>query len=118
MVIVALISGQWEQAYDGSTRNLRAIFQHHHHDLAIEHMPSLLLPQKGQFGLTDYEKIFCAPLKDGPDIYDRRGIDRERGALVIVRPDQYIAHILDLEAHDEIIGFLTGFLKPHPPRTP
>ena len=65
---------------------------------ACETMPSLLLPQKGRFGLRDYEKIFCPDLKSGNDVFDMRGIDRERGCLVAVRPDQYVAHVLPLDA--------------------
>ncbi|POA75944.1 hypothetical protein C1890_22505 [Pseudomonas sp. DP16D-R1] len=28
------------------------------------------------------------------DVFALRGIDRERGAMVLVRPDQFIAHVL------------------------
>jgi hypothetical protein len=37
-------------------------------------MPALLLPHKGRYGLQDYEKIFCADLKSGHDIFDTRAI--------------------------------------------
>jgi len=37
-------------------------------------MPPLLLPQKGRYGLRDYEKIFCADGKSGQDIFALRGI--------------------------------------------
>jgi hypothetical protein len=29
-------------------------------------------------------------MKNGPDIFDLRGIGRDNGAIVIVRPDQYV----------------------------
>ncbi|HYE39801.1 MAG TPA: FAD-binding monooxygenase, partial [Ramlibacter sp.] len=80
--------------------DLRAIFQQGHRELAIESMPSLLLPRKGRHGLQDYEKVFSPDLKNGPDIFDLRGVDRGEGALVVVRPDQYIAHVLPLAAHE------------------
>lgn len=92
--------------------DLRAVFQDSHRDLMLDRMPGLLLPTKGRFSLIDYEKIFCAPLKAGPDIYDQRGIDRAAGALVIARPDQYVAHVLPLNAHDELADFFAGFLLP------
>jgi hypothetical protein len=38
-----------------------------------------------------YEKIFCADVLSGQDIFDMRGIDRKNGCIVIVRPDQYVA---------------------------
>ncbi|MEO6031719.1 MAG: FAD-binding monooxygenase [Burkholderiaceae bacterium] len=93
--------------------DLRAIFQPGHRELVIESMPALLLPHKGRWGLRDYEKVFCPDLKKGPDIFDLRGIDREHGALVVVRPDQYIAHVLPLDAHQALAAFFAGFMLPH-----
>jgi len=93
--------------------DLRAIFQQGHRELAIESMPALLLPQKGRYGLRDYEKIFCPDPKDGQDIFDLRGIDRAQGALVVVRPDQYIAHVLPLGAHQALADFFAGIMLPN-----
>ena len=75
-------------------------------------MPSLLLPRKGRYGLRDYEKMFCPDRRPGQDIFELRGIDREQGCIVIVRPDQYVAHILPLDAHDALAGFFDGFMLP------
>lgn len=91
--------------------DLRAIFQQSHRGLAIESMPALLLPRKGRYGLLDYEKVFSPDPKNGPDIFDRRGIDRAQGALVVVRPDQYIAHVLPLAAHGELAAFFAAFMR-------
>ena len=40
-----------------------AVFQQAPRELAIAAMPALLLPQKGRYGLRDYEKMFCPDLK-------------------------------------------------------
>ena len=88
--------------------DVRAIFQQEHRELDLEAMPALLLPRKGRYGLRDYEKMFCPDLKSGNDIFDMRGIDRERGCMVVVRPDQYVAHVLPLEAHARTHGILRG----------
>ena len=32
--------------------------------------------------------------------------------MVVVRPDQYVAHILPLDAHRELAAFFDGFMKP------
>jgi hypothetical protein len=90
--------------------DLRAIFQQGHRELDAARLPALLQPRKGRLGLRDYEKVFCPDLKDGPDIFDLRGIDRARGALVVVRPDQYIAHVLPVDGHAELAGFFEGFM--------
>jgi 3-hydroxybenzoate 4-monooxygenase len=93
--------------------DLRAIFQQSHATLSIDTMPELLRPRKGRYGLRDYEKVFSSDLKSGPDIFDLRGIDRAKGALVVVRPDQYIAHVLSLNAHEALTTFFAGFMLPN-----
>ena len=90
--------------------DVRAIFQQAHRELAIEAMPSLLLPQKGRYGLRDYEKIFSADLKSGQDIFTMRGIDRQQGCVVIVRPDQFVAHVLPLDAYAQLAAYFDGFM--------
>jgi phenol 2-monooxygenase len=90
--------------------DVRAVFQQAHHELAIEAMPALLLPSKGRYGLCDYEKIFCADAKGGHDIFAMRGIDRETGCMVVVRPDQYVAHVLPLDGYAELAAFFDGFM--------
>ena len=89
-----------------------AIFQQFHRDLRLEDQPALLLPAKGRYGLRDYEKMFCPDLKGGNDIFDMRGIDREQGCLVVVRPDQYIAHVLPVGAFSDLSAFFDGFMLP------
>jgi phenol 2-monooxygenase len=93
-----------------SVIDVRAIFQQDHQALAIETMPPFLLPRKGRYGLRDYEKIFCADLKSGNDIFTMRGIDREGGCMVVVRPDQYVAHVLPLDGCGPLATFLNGFM--------
>ena len=90
--------------------DVRAIFQQGHRDLVIGSMPSLLLPQKGRFGLRDYEKMYCSDPKSGRDIFAMRHIDRERGCMVVVRPDQFVAHVLPLDAYAELAAFFDGFM--------
>jgi phenol 2-monooxygenase (NADPH) len=73
-------------------------------------MPSFLLPRKGRFGLRDYEKMFCPDFKNGNDIFDMRRIDQRNGCVVIVRPDQYVVHVLPLDAYAELGQFFDGFM--------
>jgi len=91
--------------------DVRAIFQQAHHELDYASLPSLLCPAKGKHGLYDYEKVFCAEARAGRNIFDLRGIDRTQGALVVVRPDQYIAHVLPLHAHQDLADFFAGFMQ-------
>jgi phenol 2-monooxygenase len=93
-----------------SVIDVRAVFQQSHHDLAVETLPGFLLPAKGRFGLRDYEKMFGADLRSGNDIFTMRGIDRERGCMVIVRPDQYVAQVLPLDGYGQLAAFFDGFM--------
>lgn len=95
-----------------SVLDVRAVFQQDYRTLDLTSMPPLLWPRKGKFALHDYEKIFCADRTSGRDIFDLRGISRTDGCVVIVRPDQYVAHVLPFDAHEAIGGFFEGFLLP------
>ncbi|MGL4490493.1 MAG: 3-hydroxybenzoate 4-monooxygenase, partial [Rhizobiaceae bacterium] len=92
--------------------DVRAVFQQNHQELAIERMPALLLPRKGKYGLLDYEKMFCPDFKGGSDIFDLRGVNRETGCIVVVRPDQYIGTVLAMHAHAELAAYFARFMLP------
>ena len=91
--------------------DVRAVFQQGHRDLQLEAMPAFLLPRKGRYGLIDYEKMFCPDLKGGNDVFAMRGVARD-GCIVIVRPDQYVADVLSLDAHEELAAYFDGFMIP------
>ena len=91
--------------------DFRAVFQQTFDQLAYEQMPSLLKPRTGKLGLQDHEKVFCVDHKGVGDIFDMRGIDRERGCMIVVRPDQYTAHVLPLDAYEELSAFFAGILR-------
>jgi phenol 2-monooxygenase (NADPH) len=92
--------------------DVRAVFQQTHRELAIEAMPALLLPRKGRYGLHDYEKMFCPDMKGGNDIFAMRGIDRDAGCVVVVRPDQYVAQVLPLDGYAQLASYFDGFMLP------
>ncbi|BBG01392.1 MULTISPECIES: FAD-dependent monooxygenase [Pseudonocardia] len=92
-----------------SVLDVRAVLQQHHHDVETVDLPAVLRPRKGRFGLVDHEKVFCPDPASG-DVFDLRGIDREAGCLVLVRPDQYIAHVVGLDAPETLDALLAGAL--------
>ena len=101
-----------EQADIDSVIDVRAVMQQGFRDIDTNSLPALLRPAKGKLGLTDYEKAFCPDLKNGPDIFDLRHINREAGAIVIVRPDQYVADILPLDGFERLSAFFEPLLLP------
>ena len=96
--------------------DLRAVLQQDHREVSTTDLPAALLPAKGRYGLHDYEKAFTPD--PSADVFDLRGIDRDTGVLVLVRPDQYVAHVLPLGAADELGGFLGRTLLPARRRAP
>ena len=92
-----------------SVFDFRAVLQQPHREVRVEALPELMLPRKGRLGLIDYEKTFTSDAVT--DIFDERGIDREHGALVVVRPDQFVAHVLPLDAYAELNAFFRPIFR-------
>ncbi|WP_309064698.1 FAD-dependent monooxygenase [Microbacterium sp.] len=93
--------------------DVKAIYQQGHDEIEVTQAPRLFLPETGQLGLTDWEKVYAA----GPtiwcdkDIFVERQISRD-GAVVVVRPDQYVAAILPLGDVAALGAFFEGALLP------
>ena len=87
------------------------MFQQTFDQLAYEHMPLLLKPKTGKLGLQDHEKVFCVDHKGLGDIFEMRGIHRDKGCMIVVRPDQYVAHVLPLDGFDELSAYFSGVLR-------
>jgi phenol 2-monooxygenase len=97
-----------------SVFDVKAIYQQGHRDIEFGEVPKVFLPKVGPFQLVDYEKVYAAGSGDtshgtGEDIFAERGVSRD-GAIVVVRPDHYVAHILPLTARAELTEFFGGFL--------
>jgi phenol 2-monooxygenase len=93
-----------------SVFDVKVVYQQPYTDLDIRAVPPVFLPRSGEFRLIDYEKVYAADPKH--DIFDLRGVDRASGCVVVVRPDQYVAHVLPLTATAELSTFFAGNLLP------
>jgi phenol 2-monooxygenase len=99
--------------------DVKAIYQQHFDEIDLMRVPAFFLPETGPLGLTDWEKVYAAApgaststgastdTGTGTDIFEERGLARE-GVVVVVRPDQYVAAVLPLTAHDELAEFFAG----------
>jgi phenol 2-monooxygenase len=92
--------------------DLKVIYQQPHTAVDISAVPAVFKPQVGPFKLTNYEKVYATDPK--ADIFDLRGLDRN-GAVVVVRPDQYVANVLPLTATTELGAFFAPLLKARQP---
>ncbi|GAB3600394.1 FAD-dependent monooxygenase [Microbacterium tumbae] len=93
--------------------DVKAVFAQPFEEIEVPSVPALFRPASGPLGLTDWEKAYAA----GPstwtetDVFEARGLSRD-GVVVVVRPDQYVAAVLPLDAVDELEAFLAGALLP------
>ena len=89
--------------------DVKAVYQQPCAEVEMETIPDVFLPRVGPFGLIDYEKIYA--VDPTADIFNERGVSRD-GAVVVVRPDQYVAHVLPLSATAELSAFFAQHLLP------
>lgn len=85
--------------------DVKAVLQQPHREVRLEQQSKLFLPASGPLGMTDYEKIYAANADE--DIFELRDVSRD-GAVVVVRPDQYVAAVLPLDAPEALGEFLAG----------
>lgn len=95
--------------------DVKAIYQQRFDDIDITRVPEIFLPKTGPLGLTDWEKVYAAAPTawSAADIFKERGLSRD-GLVVVVRPDQYVAAILPLNATDELTAFFSRNMTPTP----
>ncbi|WP_025158404.1 FAD-binding monooxygenase [Leifsonia aquatica] len=87
--------------------DVKVIYQQPHTEVDLGAVPVLFRPRVGPFQLIDQEKVYA--VDPDHDVFEERGIDRG-GAIVVVRPDQYVAHVLPLDATEELASFFAPIL--------
>lgn len=87
--------------------DVKVVYQQEYTTMNVNDAPKVFRPNIGDFGLMDYEKVYTT--LEGSDIFEERQISRD-GAIVIVRPDMYVASILPLDATEELAGFFEPIL--------
>lgn len=76
-------------------------------------LPEAFHPHHGDLG-WDYWKVYVdeESYHEGyGQAYDNFGIDSSRGCAVIVRPDQYISWIGEVDDYEQMSRFFAGFMK-------
>ncbi|MFV0320175.1 MAG: FAD-dependent monooxygenase [Microbacterium sp.] len=91
--------------------DVKVVYQQSFADIDVTQVPAAFRPVSGPLALRDWEKVFAAaPTVWAPtDIFEERGLSRD-GVIVVVRPDQYVAHVLPLTATVELAAFFEGFM--------
>lgn len=86
--------------------DIKIIYQQDYTNIDINLVPEAFKPRMGPWQLENLENIYASLPEQ--DIFALRGISKS-GAIIIVRPDQYVANILPLTATNEFAQFLAGF---------
>lgn len=91
----------------------KVIYPRGYDEIDVTAIPDLFRPRTGPLALTDWEKAFsAAPNRwNDVDIFAARGVS-DAGAVVVVRPDQYVAHIASLDARDSLTAFFAEWMLP------
>lgn len=85
--------------------DLKVIYQQPHRDFEVTDASSAFRPPTGPFKLEDWNQVWAALPEQ--DVFDLRGISRA-GAVVVVRPDMYVADIQPLSGTAELSRFFAG----------
>ena len=87
----------------------KVIYQQDYTEVEPGDVPQAFKPTKTPFGLIDVNQIFASG--HGRDIFRDRDIHRG-GAIVIVRPDQYVSGVFPLDARDALKAFFAQHMLP------
>ncbi|KAI1654432.1 FAD binding domain-containing protein [Daldinia decipiens] len=83
-------------------------------EVELDRIPPVFTPIVSKWKMKSLTKVFSdddgynSPSGHAYEVY---GIDPNRGAVIIVRPDHYISKICSLEDVDAIMSFFDGFMK-------
>lgn len=94
---------------DDAMFDIHVIYQQHYRNYEVTDVPEIFLPRTGTFRVEYWGKVWSA--LRGDDIFDARSISRD-GAIVVVRPDQYVGAVLPLDDYDGLETYFSGALLP------
>ena len=83
------------------------VYQQPHTEFEITEVPEAFRPQVGELGLEYWDRVYATLPEEDP--FAEREISRD-GAVVIVRPDQYVAGVYGLEDVAAIARYFDGVL--------
>ncbi|KAF4341962.1 phenol 2-monooxygenase [Fusarium beomiforme] len=81
----------------------------------IDQLPEAFFPHTGPYSLRNVHRVFVddsSPYMLGcGQAFEKYGIDAENGAIVVVRPDLYVARVLSLSDAIGLSSFFKGCLR-------
>lgn len=92
---------------DSAVFESKIVYQQDYTEVEFADVPAVFKPHAGKWRVQEWDKVLACGR--GHDIFETRGVSRD-GAVVVVRPDQYVAAILPLDATAELAAFFDGFM--------
>lgn len=83
--------------------------------IECEDFDEILRPTQSPLGFRAYKKIFAddeSYYKEHGRVYEGLGIDPKFGALVVLRPDQHVSLVTEIDDHTGIATFFDSFMVP------
>ncbi|KAL2255684.1 hypothetical protein VTK26DRAFT_2897 [Humicola hyalothermophila] len=102
-------------AYPDSVIDRVLVIASERHQVEQEQIPQFFTPVTGKWNMKCLTKVYAddeSYHSGHGHAYEALGVDREQGALVVVRPDHYVAKVAALEDVDSIGQFFEAFLCP------
>ena len=94
---------------DDEVFDTKVIYQQSYTEVEPGDVPRAFKPVKVPFGIEDVNQIFASG--HGRDIFRDREISKQ-GAIVVVRPDQYVAGVFPIDAHEELAAYFDAHMLP------
>ncbi|KAF4998711.1 hypothetical protein FGRMN_3037 [Fusarium graminum] len=95
--------------------NITLIIKSERRTIEIDQLPETFFPRTGEFSLRNIHKVFIddkSPYMLGcGQAFSRYGIDDGTGAIVVVRPDLYVARVIRLSDIRSLPPFFSGCLN-------
>ena len=93
---------------DDALFDVHLIYPQAHDQLNIQDVPRVFKPHVGKYKISDLNKVYGTSAS--LDIYAEREVD-PTGAIVIVRPDQYVGTVLPLDDFEGITSYFAPIFK-------
>ena len=97
-----------EGADKSSVFDVKVIYQDDYADINVHEVPAIFRSEVGPYGVEDLNNVFGSGL--GTDIFEERGINKDEGVLVVVRPDQYVSAVMPLSATEDLSALFDAFM--------
>ncbi|KAH7183324.1 FAD binding domain-containing protein [Fusarium flagelliforme] len=82
--------------------------------IEIDQLPEVFFPKSGPYSLRNVHRVFIddtSPYMLGcGEAFSKYGVNPEQGAIIVVRPDLYVARIVELTDANELLAFFKGCL--------